>query len=44
MIARGMVSLAEALVQFKAIEPQLYRFPAIDPVSFRNTVNELFAN
>ena len=44
MVARGLVNPAEALVQFEAIEAELYRFPAIDPSSFRNAVEELFAN
>ncbi len=34
---------AEALIQFKAIEPELFRFPAIDPSSFRKAVEDLFA-
>jgi hypothetical protein len=42
MIAAGLVTPAEALIQFEAIEPELYRFPAIDPASFRNAVEELF--
>lgn len=44
MIASGLVNPAEALIQFKAIEPELYRFPAIDPVSFRKAVENLFAS
>lgn len=44
MIATGLVNPAEALTQFKAIEPALYRFPAIDPVSFRKSVADLFAD
>jgi hypothetical protein len=40
MIARGLVDPREALAQFEAIEPELYRFPAIDPASFRNAVEE----
>jgi hypothetical protein len=43
MIAAELVNPAEALIQFKAIEPELYRFPAIDPASFREAVNDLFA-
>lgn len=43
MIAAGLVNPAEALVQFDAIEPELYRFPAIDPASFRKAVEELFS-
>lgn len=42
MIARGLVNPAEALIQFEAIEPELYRFPAIDPAAFRKAVDELF--
>jgi hypothetical protein len=42
MIAAGLVNPAEALIQFKAIEPELYRFPAIDPASFRKAVDNLF--
>jgi hypothetical protein len=43
MIAAGLVNPAEALVQFEAIEPELYRFPAIDPVTFRRAVEKLFS-
>jgi len=42
MISRGLVNPAEAVIQFEAIEPELYRFPAIDPTSFRRSVEELF--
>jgi hypothetical protein len=42
MIDAGLVVPAEALIQFEAIEPELYRFPAIDPTSFREAVNDLF--
>lgn len=43
MVAAGLVDPAEALAQFKAIESELYRFPAIDPASFRQAVDDLFA-
>lgn len=43
MIAAGLVSPAEALSQFSAIEPELYRFPSIDPASFRKAAEELFS-
>ena len=43
MIANGLVDPAEALSQFESIEPNLYRFPAIDPGSFRKAVIELFS-
>jgi hypothetical protein len=42
MIASGLVDPADALAQFELIEPDLYRFPAIDPESFRRSVEELF--
>lgn len=42
MISRGLVNPAEALIQFEAIEPELYRFPAIDPASFRKASEEIF--
>lgn len=43
MISSGLVDPADALIQFRAIEPELYRFPAIDPASFRKAVEGLFA-
>ncbi len=43
MIAHGLVNPAEALIQFEAIERELYRFPAIDPGSFRKAVEDLFS-
>jgi hypothetical protein len=42
MIAAGLVNPADARAQFESIEPELYRFPAIDPASFRRSVEELF--
>jgi hypothetical protein len=42
LIANGLVDPAEARAQFKQIEPLLFRFPAIDPSSFRAAVDELF--
>ncbi len=42
MVSAGLVNPAEVLIQFKAIEPELYRFPAVDPVTFRKAVEELF--
>jgi hypothetical protein len=44
MIAAGLVDPAEALIQFEAIEPELFRFPAIDPASFRRAIDDLFAS
>jgi hypothetical protein len=44
MIATGLVNPAEVLIQFEAIEPELYKFPAIDPVSFRKAVEGLLTS
>ena len=41
MIARGLVERARLRELFDAIEPMLYRFPAIDPASFRRVVTAL---
>ena len=38
MLERGLVSHADLRRMFDAIEPQLYRYPAIDPPSFRRAV------
>lgn len=38
LLARGLVDSARLLDYFAAIEPELYRFPAIDPASFRRAV------
>ena len=43
MISRGLVDPAEAQSQFKSIEANLYRFPSIDPASFRKAVEDLFS-
>jgi hypothetical protein len=38
MISNGLVEPADIRSQFESIEPNLYRFPAIDPASFREAV------
>ena len=43
LIASGLVDPAAAMAQFEAIEPELFRYPALDPASFRQAVEELFA-
>jgi len=40
MIRSGLVDPALALSYFKQIEPRLYLYPAIDPMSFRRAVEE----
>jgi len=41
MIGRGLVERARLRKLFDAIEPSLYRFPAIDPAAFRRAVQDL---
>ncbi|HXF98092.1 MAG TPA: hypothetical protein VNJ46_05715 [Gaiellaceae bacterium] len=43
MLERGLVDPAQALAYFEAIEPELFRFPAIDPRAFRQRVEETFS-
>ena len=43
MIARGLVDPARARQYFARIEPEVYRFPAIDLPTFRQAVEEMFA-
>jgi hypothetical protein len=41
MITRGLVEPDRVLRLFDEIEPELYRYPAIDPGSFRRAVEEM---
>jgi hypothetical protein len=41
MLRRGLVERAGLLEYFEAIEPRLYRFPAIDARSFRRAVEDV---
>lgn len=41
MLARGLVEPGRVRAAFAEIEPSLYRFPAIDPASFRDALDEL---
>jgi hypothetical protein len=41
LIARALVDRVRLLDYFNAIEPDLYRFPAIDPASFRRAVEDV---
>lgn len=38
MIARGLVDRGELRRRFEQIEPELYRYPAIDPAGFRKAL------
>lgn len=40
MVAAGLIELRELTRHFAEIEPHLYRFPAIDPRTFRMAVEE----
>jgi hypothetical protein len=42
MVHRGLVDPPQAWRYFEAIEPELYRFPAVDGRSFRQAVAEAF--
>ena len=41
MLAEGLVERTRLLELFNAIEPDLYRYPAVDAVSFREAVRKL---
>jgi hypothetical protein len=44
MIRSGLVTRQGLLTYFEAIAPQLYRYPALDPESFRRAVHDLAAS
>jgi hypothetical protein len=44
MVRRGLVEPAKALELHRAIEPQIIRFPAVDPATFRRDVEEAFGS
>jgi hypothetical protein len=43
MIERKYIEPSKALEYLAAIEPHLYRYPAIDPASFRSSAEEILA-
>ena len=43
LVARGLVDPTVLLRLFAEIEPRLYRYPAVDPVSFRRAVEGFVA-
>lgn len=43
LIGRGLVDAAELRKLFDAIEPELFRYPAIDPPSFRRKLDQALA-
>jgi len=42
MHAHGLISAASVHARFALMEPELFRFPAIDPPSFRRAVDAVF--
>jgi hypothetical protein len=42
LVDSGLVDPQRVLEYFERIEPELYRYPAIDPASFRRAVEEAF--
>ena len=44
MLRRGLVQSERAWIYFQAIEPDLYRFPALDPPSFQRAMAEAFGH
>ena len=43
MLERGLIDRAGLLAYFEAIEPELFRYPALDPDSFRRAVEDAMA-
>ncbi|MGH2427544.1 MAG: DUF6036 family nucleotidyltransferase [Candidatus Limnocylindria bacterium] len=43
MLSRGLIEGRRALELFDQVEPELYRYPAIDPASFRAKVEATFS-
>lgn len=41
LVGRGLADAASVRAAFSAIEPELYRFPAIDPSAFRRRVEDV---
>ena len=44
MLARGLVDPAQLRSSFAQVEPELYRFPAVDPADFRGSVDEFLSS
>ncbi|MDR7484667.1 MAG: DUF6036 family nucleotidyltransferase [Armatimonadota bacterium] len=42
MLARRLIDPRRAIEYFQRIEPELYRYPAVDPRTFRQAVEEAF--
>jgi hypothetical protein len=44
MLARGLIDAEGARAYFSSIEPDLFRYPAIDPGSFKRAVDAMFSS
>lgn len=42
MISKGLIEAKQVMRYFDEMEPNLYRYPAIDPASFRKSVYKFF--
>ncbi len=42
VLLRGLIEPARAIVYFEEIEPELFRFPEVDPRAFRRRVEGAF--
>lgn len=42
MLDAGLIERSEAMRAFEQIEPELYRYPAVDPATFRRAAEEAF--
>lgn len=42
MVQRGLITARQVRDQYSQLEPDLYRYPAIDPRSFQHAVDDLF--
>lgn len=42
MLSRGLIDAKGAWNYFDGIEPQVFRYPAVDPASFRRAMEEIF--
>jgi len=41
MSSRGLITADRLLTMFQSIEPEMYRYPSIDPRTFRRPVEEI---
>ena len=44
MLSRGLIDAPGAWREFSSIEPRLFRYPAVDPASFRRAMEEMFGS